>query len=764
MLMWENFSGTICARKVISTSARALLLTRCLIVLALVVFATGIPTSPLLANEPPTNITFGGDAAYPPFESLVQGSPSGFNVDLARAIVDMSGAQLDHRLGDWPEIIAALENGEVDVVPMFASAERNQNFLFTAPFYHVNHAIYAGETAEAVYLVQDLTGKRVAVEARSYAHQQLGNRKLDVTPVLTPNTVAALEAVIQGKADYAVLATPVADNLAHRRKLPLRKVGPSFWPAAYVFAVRSDRAELINWLQDALDLAIETGHYQAVYDQWKDQLEPTRGNGSQRAQNIILAVALGLLLLTAIIVAWSWSLRSRVKVRTQELRRALQRAKTAETRALHLSNYDADTGLAKAHQFVNLVDQMLLESDKQAEVIIIKLLQLNEVVKLFGKDYSAELIRKFADKITALSKGPCGYLGRGVFALCSDRNSVQELFTYLSDRWGTEQQSLYSHVIGGSALYPDHGESGAELVQRAETALAVSRAGRRRWEVYSPSMEPDPADLEIVSTFRANQLDGLYAVYQPQVDLRTGRVTGAEALVRWKHPTLGTVAPAKFIPLIEKAGLVSQVTAMMIDEAVRLSTCLRRDGLRSMISVNITISDLTETDLPGVVEKALGVFGGDPGDLKLELTETSVASDFKYVRDVLQRLHEIGIYISVDDFGTGYSSLSYLSFFPIHEVKIDRDFVSDMVTNSRNRSIVHSTILMANELELQTVAEGAEDTATLELLAGYGCDRVQGYVFSRPLPEAEFLAFVQQHNDSSLYHNDVAQQKTRKPG
>src|SRR5690606_5152241 len=242
-----------------------------------------------------------------------------------------------------------------------------------------------------------------------------------------------------------------------------------------------------------------------------------------------------------------------------------------------------------------------------------------------------------------------------------------------------------------SALCPEHSRSSDQLALQAETALAVASTRRQRWLVYDPGMEPDADDLEIISYFRDRRLDGLYPVFQPQVDLRSGKLFGAEALVRWQHPELGTVSPAHFVPLVERAGLAGVLTSIMLDHGIGMAAELRAAGLPSTVSVNIAASDLTD-DLPAMVEELLEKHGAAAESLKLELTETSVARDFSYARNLLEKLEAMGVRVAVDDFGTGYSSLSYLSLLPIHEVKIDRSFIRDMAENERNLRIVQSTI------------------------------------------------------------------------
>lgn len=724
----------------------------CILLMLVLVFSA--TSTYVNAQEPPERIIFGGDAAYPPFEWLEGGQPSGFNIDLERAIGGMSNTDVAHRLGAWPEILHALEAGEVDVVPMFVSSERQQKFLFTTPFHYINHAIYALPDTPPVYAVDDLAQERVAVEKRSFAERQLAVEKIDPIIVAAANTVEALNAVEEGRADYAVLAAAIADRLIYEDQRPLKRLGPPFWPRGYAFGVGKDRPGLQIWLQQVLDLAIATGTYQEVYEKWQPELTFTGSNNAMIIRRTVFALS-GLGILAALAFCWTWMLRKKVRAQTRDLRLALERVQASESQAQHFAAFDWETGLAKAHYFSTLVDQELAEltstpGPKRKELMIIKLADLHDVVGAFGKTYSDEWTRQFSDHLRAFSGGPCGYFGRGVFAVFSGRAEAFSLSKFLGSPDSSEQ--AYAHLIGGSAYFPEDGTTSSELIAKAETALSVSLSTGRQWVVYESTMEPDPLNAAIVTAFRQDPLEGLYSVFQPQIDLRSQKVVAAEALVRWNHPDFGAVSPETFIPLIEKAGLVYKVTAFMINEAARVSSVLRELKQPITISVNIAVYDLISTELPDIVAGALSRYKAEPSDLKLELTETSFASDSSSLQSVLDQICELGVGIAIDDFGTGYSSLSYLSIFPIQELKIDRTFVYDMAINDRNRSIVRSTILLARALGLVSVAEGAEDANTVSTLKEYGCDRVQGYVFSKPLAEPEFVKYIQDNSKKTLFH------------
>ncbi|MCE3253184.1 MAG: putative sensory box protein [Cellvibrio sp.] len=702
---------------------------------------------PVYAYEPPAHILFGGDLAYPPLEWMEQNQIMGFNVDLARVVARIGGSKAVHRLGSWPETMRALEEGRLDVVPMYYSQERSRHFIFTQPYLYSSHAIYALPTAARVSSIRDLVNKTVAVEEQSFAHQQFQGAALEPDLVLTANTLLALEAVLQGKAHYAVLASLAADNLLRQQHWELTRMGPPFWSRGYAFAVNKNQPEVAQWLEDSLGMAIANGSYQALYQKWQSDLEPVRADNRWLPFFFTgFAVLLAALLFGA---SWYWSLKRRVEQRTRELSAALAQREIAEQELRRAINFDAQTGLAKLPYFIEQLDDYFHANQRpvkqEKEILVIKLVDLDVIVRTFGFTRAEMVVSAFTTHLLKLDNTLAAYLGRGVFALFINKCNALELFERLSSAMAVSDPGLNSQFVGGSAYWPEHGRSAGKLMRHAETALAMSELRRRRWLAYEAAMEPSRVDLDIISIFIDGNVQGIYPVFQPQLDLRTGKIVSAEVLVRWQHPRLGLVPPNVFIPLLENAGLIEQVTAQMIDEAVRVAVLLRKRDLPCCISVNIAAYDLIESNLADIISQALVRYQGVPGDIKLELTETSVASDPQRVKKVLTQLSELGIYASVDDFGTGYSSLSYLSLFPIRELKIDRSFVGDMLGNPRNHSIVRSTILMARELGLVTIAEGVEDDQTLQILKKDGCDIAQGYVIARPLPEAEFIEFMRAH-------------------
>jgi EAL domain-containing protein (putative c-di-GMP-specific phosphodiesterase class I) len=227
--------------------------------------------------------------------------------------------------------------------------------------------------------------------------------------------------------------------------------------------------------------------------------------------------------------------------------------------------------------------------------------------------------------------------------------------------------------------------------------------------------------------------------YQPQVDLATGEIVGMEALIRWRHPELGMVPPGRFIGVAEDTGLIVPIGAWVMRAACAQNKAWQDAGLgRLRVAVNLSARQFGASDLVPGIEAVLRDTGLDPSCLELELTESLFMSDVTPAVDLLHRMKALGVKLSIDDFGTGYSSLSYLSRFPIDVLKIDRSFVADITHDANDAAIVASIIALAHNLRLSVIAEGVETAEQLDYLRQQGCDQMQGYYFSRPLPVHEF--------------------------
>ena len=298
----------------------------------------------------------------------------------------------------------------------------------------------------------------------------------------------------------------------------------------------------------------------------------------------------------------------------------------------------------------------------------------------------------------------------------------------------------------GIAMYPQDGEDFDTLTQRADAAVhQAKRNGGSAYRFFTPAMQSEAARALAMENAlrRALERQQFTLAFQPMVDLRSGHVSGVEALLRWRHPELGNVSPAEFIPLAEACGLIDTLGEWALRNAAFQLKAWRDRGLPGLtMAVNLSAMQLQQTQLPALIDDVLREAGLVPSDLELELTEGAAMQDPQHAIAVLQALHERGLRVSIDDFGTGHSSLSYLKRFRAYKLKIDQSFVRDISVDADDRAIVAAVIHMASSLGLQTIAEGVETEAQLRFLRQQGCDEAQGYLFSRPLSATQLEAFV----------------------
>jgi diguanylate cyclase (GGDEF)-like protein len=289
----------------------------------------------------------------------------------------------------------------------------------------------------------------------------------------------------------------------------------------------------------------------------------------------------------------------------------------------------------------------------------------------------------------------------------------------------------------GVAVSPEDGAEATMLMKRADLAMydAKTSGASLRW--FEHRVDTGNARrLSMVSELREAIAQGDLQVHlQPQADAVTGEVLGFEALARWSHPELGPVSPTEFVPVAERSGLIKPLTLAVLDSGLRALSQWREQGLS--LAVNLSARCLADAGLVDDVAQALARHGIRPASLVLEVTESAVMADPHRGIDLLQQLHDLGVRLSVDDFGTGYSSLSYLKRLPVHEVKIDRSFVTGLTESSEDFAIVRSIVDLGRNLGLDVVAEGVEDESTWQLLAGLGCTRIQGWYVATPMPIRE---------------------------
>lgn len=313
-----------------------------------------------------------------------------------------------------------------------------------------------------------------------------------------------------------------------------------------------------------------------------------------------------------------------------------------------------------------------------------------------------------------------------------------------------QQQELSLSCSMGVALYPQDGDDFETLLNRSGMAMYEAKtSGRNTYRFFNADMNSAANETLSIALGlnKALELNQFELHYQPQVELETGKLMGAEALIRWRHPELGLVPPNRFIPVAEQAGMIVTIGKWVLEEASRQVKIWHDKGfVDTVIAVNLSAIQFTSGDIEQTVAEALEQAGISANMMELELTESIIIKDAENVLEKVKNLKRMGCQLSIDDFGTGYSSLAYLKRFAVDKLKIDQAFIKDMAHNQDDDVIVRTIIQMAQNLGLKTIAEGIEDSETLALLKQYQCDEAQGYFIARPMDEASFYQFLQERS------------------
>ncbi|SBS29132.1 Phytochrome-like protein cph2 [Marinomonas aquimarina] len=308
------------------------------------------------------------------------------------------------------------------------------------------------------------------------------------------------------------------------------------------------------------------------------------------------------------------------------------------------------------------------------------------------------------------------------------------------------QQELSLTCSMGVAIYPQDGEDFDNLLKRSGMALFEAKAsGRNTYRYFNEAMNEAANETLVIELglSKALELQQFELHYQPQIDLKTGKLIGAESLIRWRHPELGLISPSQFIPVAEEVGMIVAIGKWVLEEACRQVKIWHEMGFSdSVIGVNLSAVQFTSGNIEQTVRDALKQAGVSAKMIELELTESIILKDADNVLEKVHNLKQMGCRLSIDDFGTGYSSLAYLKRFAVNKLKIDQAFIKDMQHNQDDDVIVRTIIQMAHNLGLKTIAEGIEDPATLELLRSYHCDEAQGYFIARPMDQAAFYEYL----------------------
>lgn len=435
--------------------------------------------------------------------------------------------------------------------------------------------------------------------------------------------------------------------------------------------------------------------------------------------------------------------------------RDIRERKRAEEIIWHQAYHDALTGLPNRLLFRDRLEQALAYARRHEKVLAVMFLDLDRFKTIndtLGHSVGDQLLQGVARRLThcVREEDTVARMGGDEFTLLLPEveqvddvaRIAQKLIDALKPPFYIEGYELYSSTSIGIAFYPNDGEEPETILKNADTAMYRAKDhGRNNYQLYAAEMSSLSFERLALGNMLRKALDHeeLLVHYQPQLDLRTGKIFGMEALVRWQHPDLGLISPLQFISLAEETGLISPLGEWVMRTACAQTKAWQAAGLAPLrVAVNLSARQFKHVGLIDTVAQVLDDTGLEPQYLELELTESIVAENAEATIATLRDLKAMGIKLSIDDFGTGYSSLSYLKRFPLDLLKIDQSFVHHMTSDSDDAAIVTAVINMAHSLKLKVIAEGVQTEEQLSLLRRQDCDQVQGNLFSKPIAAEEF--------------------------
>lgn len=597
-------------------------------------------------------------------------------------------------------------------------------------------AINPNNTAEGtIWIAEDISDKKTAQQALAEAHQELELRVQERTSELV-KARQQLEVVIQ--------SAPLSIYTRGLDSLTM-----SWNPAAErMFGWTKEEAigEPLRTIPKDHESAFNKLHQRAVSGE------------SIIQQDVVLQKRDGMLIDTSVTIAPLKDSEGILYGFVNIIADITER-NAAKQKIEFLAYHDPLTGLPNRLLLQDRMQQAIAQADRQQKGLALMFLDLDNFKKIndslghatgdsFLKEVATRLKKCVRDTDTISRQG-----GDEFVIILGDLSGndvtppiMSKIMERLQDPFHTEGIELSTSVSIGVALYPDDGSDFETLSKKADMAMfRAKEAGRNTYRFFDEEMNTAATEHLVVRNGLRRALDrGEFMLhYQPQIDLASGTVIGAEALIRWNHPEFGLVPPGRFIPIAEDSGLIVPIGEWVIHEACRQAMEWKKAGLPELVlAVNLSAVQFKRSNVEHTVIQALSQSGLNPHFLELELTESILIQNVEQVLATVKRLKLLGLKISIDDFGTGYSSLSYLKRFDIDKLKIDQSFVRDLATDPDDGAIVRAIIQMARSLNLKTIAEGVETPAMLQQLSTFGCDEAQGYHFARPMPAAEFVRYL----------------------
>ncbi|WP_284382602.1 EAL domain-containing protein [Litoribrevibacter albus] len=692
-------------------------------------------------------IRLASDPSWLPFESYNGETYSGIAADYMKLIEKRLGIEfVPSPKQPWSKLTELVKNKQLDVYSCaMATPQRKQYANFTEPYLTHPMMIITRDDIGYIDGISGLYGKEVAIEKGYASADILSTNHPAINLVPFEDSLSAILAVSQGKTYAYVGNIATASHLLRKHGIENVKVsGQTPYNFQLAMGVRNDWPALVPILQKALD-SISLEERQAIARKWIS-IEVEEAINYQ----LIWQISAISLLIIAAVLYWNFMLNRKVKAHASQL--------------IYQSNFDALTDLPNRYLVLDRTTQLLRESAINNQQVAVMSLDIDDFKKINDSlDFETgnKLLVEVSRRLLKYLKGSdtLGRTGGDHFVvLLGHVRSVEEVTSLAEDLLNSFQRAYYidEHPLIltasiGIAISPDDADSAQFLLKHADAAMHhAKQLGKNRISFYTRKMNlAVTRRLTLEEHMTGALARGEFITYfQPKVEVKTRKIVGFEALLRWQSPELGLVSPMEFIPIAEHSGLIVPIGEFVLEASVQMANKWHQMfGQRFHFAVNLSPQQFECENLVTKIRDIIYDAGVSTQLLELEITEGVLMNSTRHVQTALNDLKELGVRLAIDDFGTGYSSLSYLRRYAFNTLKIDREFINDIATNSADFKLVNAAVAMSHGLGLKVVAEGVETEEQFAYLVDTNCDLAQGFLFSKPLPPEEMEQFMLKHPD-----------------
>lgn len=690
-------------------------------------------------------IRLGVDPEFAPFEFIEDGQYRGMASDYIKLLNQRLNLNMRVVKGaTWSSAVYGAEHGQIDILPAVGvTAERLTFFNFTDPYLQFYRVIVTRTDAPFISGLGDIAPLTVAVQMDSSHHGYLRehfHQKLDVYETQQKS----LMAVSGGQADAFVGNVASASYWIRKLNLTNLKIAApvSTEIQSLHFAVRKDWPELRSILQKGL-ASISTRQKKLISEKWLTvKYDPVVD------YTLLWKIIAAFSLLVSVIFIWNLILKRQVRLRTSELN--------------YSANYDQLSGLPNRFLIMDRLQQFLSEGQRNHDKVAILSIDIDDFKKIndgFDHKTGDNLIQEVSQRLqlNLRESDSIGHLGADHFLIIQNRITEvsdaailsEKLLACLNQSFTIDGNEITISASLGISVYPDDGTSVEELLKHANAATQHAKNRQRgAYTFYTKNLIQNIArrldlDRHMRGALERNEFS---VFYQPKVEAKTRKIVSFEALIRWFSPELGMVSPVEFIPIAEKNGLIEPLGSYVIEQALaQLAAWQQRYDSPLSMAVNLSPVQFRSGDLISEVESTLLKNGLSGRHIEFEITEGVLLADYPNVEEVLKRLESLGVNLSMDDFGTGYSSMSYLRKYKFDLLKIDGEFINDIVRDNSDQKLVSATIAMAHGLGMKVVAERIETEEQYVWLTNANCDYLQGWLFGKAATAEDVTELLDNH-------------------